>query len=583
MDKRRMRLKDILSYPVWTEKVLFTFSILMELIILTAAHILGVGGDLFLGTLMPIFDCYVICIAASVLKKIRLDWIVWIISVLIFTGELFTILFYQSEYNFRVLQLVLETNPGEAGEFILSALLHPALWISIATTAAAIYLSNLLTGKIHFHQRLRPTLSWIGIALILWSGTRQIPAYIKLGRCFTAKEYGVLAEKKYMPHLSTTMVRLLHGVAFNKVQSTGLDVLTETVRATASAESTKECPLIVLIIGESFSKYHTSLYNPQVLPTNPRLGKLKADGYLVPYTDVVTTSNLTSNVMRNMFSMWDENYTDSWTSHTLFPAIFRKAGYSVWYLTNQFALNSSDVWNGIGGTIFNKPELSECLFDWRNENLKQYDGEILEMMPDTSQLFARPTLLIVHLMGQHVNYKSRYPEEFDRFKADDIQNEFGGAKGKQIIAEYANATLYNDFVVDSIWSIAKGHDAVGIYLSDHGEEVYDWRDFHERTDEKQMSPNVAKYQFEIPFMFLMSERFIKNHADLAQTIRESYNKPLINSKLKHTLLRLAGINTPEYKPTDDILSDEFDINAPRYIGNHISYDSLLGNGETSNR
>ena len=68
MDKRRMRLKDILSYPVWTEKVLFTFSILMELIILTAAHILGVGGDLFLGTLMPILDCYVICLAASVLK-----------------------------------------------------------------------------------------------------------------------------------------------------------------------------------------------------------------------------------------------------------------------------------------------------------------------------------------------------------------------------------------------------------------------------------------------------------------------------------------------------------------------------------
>ena len=137
--------------------------------------------------------------------------------------------------------------------------------------------------------------------------------------------------------------------------------------------------------------------------------------------------------------------------------------------------------------------------------------------------------------------------------------------------------------MDSIWSIVKGHDAVGIYLSDHGEEVYDWRDFHERTDEKQMSLNVAKYQFEIPFMFFMSDDFIKNHGDLAERIRISHDSPLINSKLKHTLLRLAGISTPEYKPTDDILSDEFDINAPRYIGNHINYDSLCGNGETSNR
>ena len=583
MDKRGMKLKDILSYPVWTEKVLFTFSILMELIILIAAHIMGMGSDLFLGTLMPIFDCYVICLAASMLKKIRLNWIAWIISVTIFTGELFTILFYQSEYNIRVLQLVLETNPGEAGEFILSALLHPALWISIVTTAAAIYLSNLLTGKIHLNQRLRPTFSWIGIALILWSGTRQIPAYIKLGRCLNAKGYEAFTEKRYMPHLSTTCVRLIHGIAFNKAQSTELDVLTATVQNTPESYSSKECPLIVLIIGESFSKYHTPLYIPQALPTNPKLERLKEDGFLIPYTDVVTTSNLTSNVMRNMFSMWDENYTDSWTQHTLFPAIFRKSGYNVWYLTNQFALNSSDIWNGIGGTIFNKPELSECLFDWRNDALKQYDGEILGLMPDTMQFFNHPTLLIVHLMGQHVKYKSRYPEEFDRFKSDDIRNEFGGTKGKQIIAEYANATLYNDFVVDSIWSIVKGHDAIGIYLSDHGEEVYDWRDFHERTDEKQMSLNVAKYQFEIPFMFFMSDDFIKNHGDLAERIRIFHDRPLINSKLKHTLLRLAGISTPEYKPTDDILSDEFDINAPRYIGNHINYDSLCRNGETSNR
>lgn len=579
-----MRILNCLFYPIHSTRGLFSFCILMELTLLTTCHIKNLGGDIFLGILMPIFDCYVICLLASIFKKVKLGWTIRIIATLIFTGELFTILFYNSTYNIRVIQLVIETNPGETKEFLLSALTHPSLWISVLITGIIGYLCNLLC-KLHdrFTKPALKILNWTGIILILWSATRQIPAYIKLGRCFTAKEYGVLAEKKYMPHLSTTAVRLMHGVAFNKVQSAELDVLTETVRSTISSESTKECPLIVLIIGESFSKYHTPLYNPQALPTNPRLEQLHADGYLIPYTDVVTSSNLTSNVMRNMFSMWDDGYSDNWTDHTLFPAIFRKAGYSVWYLTNQFALNSSDIWNGIGGTIFNKPELSECLFDWRNDNLKEYDGELLDLMPDTSQLFQNPTLLIVHLMGQHVNYKSRYPEDFNCFKADDIRNEFGGTKGKQIIAEYANATLYNDYVVNNIWNIVKEHDAVGIYLSDHGEEVYDWRDFHERTDERQMSPNVAKYQFEIPFMFLMSEEFISNHADLAQRIRDSFDKPLINSKLKHTLLRLAGINTPEYKPTDDILSDEFDTYSPRYIGNHINYDSLRGNSQTGNR
>jgi heptose-I-phosphate ethanolaminephosphotransferase len=571
-----MKILNILSYPIRSTGNLFSFCILMELVILTTCHIVGVGGDIFLGILMPIFDCYVICLLASLFKKVKLGWIIWTIAVLVFTGELFTILFYKSTYNIRVIQLVMETTPGESKEFLASACGHPGLWISVVVTGIVFYLSYLMNkNRNRLSEHTLKILNWTGIALILWSSTREIPAYIKLGRCFTAKEYRLLAEKKYMPHLSTTAIRLLQGVAFNIVQPRELNALTVTAHNTPIADSTHECPLIVLIIGESFSKYHTPLYNPDVPPVNPRLERLKDEGHLVAYTDVVTTSNLTSNVMRNMFSMWDEDYSDNWTEHTLFPAIFRKAGYTVWYLTNQFALNSSDIWNSIGGTIFNKPELSECLFDWRNENLMQYDAEILDLMPDTSQLFVRPTLLIVHLMGQHVNYKERYPEEFEFFDANQMETAFGGAKAKKILAEYANATLYNDYVVDKVWSLVKEHDAVGIYLSDHGEEVYDWRDFHERTDERQMTKEVAKYQFEIPFMFLMSDKFITNHPETAERIKNSSGKPFINSRIKHVLLGLGGIETDEYKSRHDILSDRYDTNNVRYIGNHTDYDRLM--------
>lgn len=571
-----MKMIDILSYPIRATKGLFAFCMLMELAILGACYIVGEGGSIFLNTFLPIFDCYLICLVACILKKVNLGWIMWIIAFIVFWGELFTVLIYKSSFNIRVVQLVMETNPNEAGEFMASACSQPGLWISVVTTAILYYLS-VITWKVHdrFTVPVLRILGYIGITVVVWSGVRQVSAYTKLARCFTAKEYRLMAERKYMPHLSTTFVRLLHGIAFNKVQSTELNALTETVRATNSVNSTKECPLIVLIIGESFSKYHTPLYVPEAPPTNPKLGWLRQNGNLVPYTDVVTTSNLTSNVMRNMFSMWDGEYSDNWTQHTLFPAIFRKSGYKVWYLTNQFALNSSDVWNGIGGTIFNKPELSECLFDWRNENLKRYDGELFELMPDTALLFKSPTLLIVHLMGQHVKYNERYPKEFEKFRADDVMCRFGGAKGRQVTAEYANATLYNDFVVDSIWSIVKEHDAVGIYLSDHGEEVYDWRDYHERTDENRMQAEVAKYQFEIPFFFLMSDRFIQEHGQLAETIRNCYDRPFINCDIKHTLLRLAGIESPEYKPTHDILSDRFDPDLPRYIGNNVNYDSLF--------
>ena len=50
-------------------------------------------------------------------------------------------------------------------------------------------------------------------------------------------------------------------------------------------------------------------------------------GNLVVYTDAVAPFNFTSNAFKYMFSTWDEESGDEWTRHTLFPAVFKKAGF----------------------------------------------------------------------------------------------------------------------------------------------------------------------------------------------------------------------------------------------------------------
>ena len=92
-----------------------------------------------------------------------------------------------------------------------------------------------------------------------------------------------------------------------------------------------------------------------------------------------------------------------------------------------------------------------------------------------------------------------------------------------------------------------------------------------------MSKEVAKYQFEIPFFFLMSDKFIRNHPDMAQTIEQSSDRPLINSNIKHTLLRLGGIECGDYKASRDILSDKYDSHTKRLIGDNVDYDGLMQN------
>lgn len=46
---------------------------------------------------------------------------------------------------------------------------------------------------------------------------------------------------------------------------------------------------------------------------------------------------------------------------------------------------------------------------------------------------------------------------------------------RQAIAEYDNATCYNDALIGEVISHYRHANAVIVYLSDHGEETYDWR------------------------------------------------------------------------------------------------------------
>jgi len=290
----------------------------------------------------------------------------------------------------------------------------------------------------------------------------------------------------------------------------------------------------------------------------------------VVFSDIIAPSNLTSNVMKKLFSIKTHHDSISWTRLPLFTTAFLKAGYNVHLHTNQFSLSDDDDFNLIGGTIFNNPVLSELQFSHRNDSLYTYDEELIDHLPDTDTLYQCPTLLIVHLMGQHVEYDRRYPPEFSYFTPDSMVS-----MNPEVSAAYANATRYNDYVIDKLWSRLKNLDAVCLYFSDHGEECYDWRNLHERTDESFIIPEIAKYQFEVPYMFLMSDEFKANHPAIAQQIWDAKDRPGMNCDASHVLLYLAGIDIDGYQEHKNILSPSYDSSQPRYLVDHLNYDLMM--------
>ena len=575
------RLYRYFLYPVSTNRM-FYLTMLFLAVILTIVSNIGMSTDIFLALLIPLWGAYLYCVLASLLRPVRLHWVVWIIAILFWLAEIFSVLFYSSLITVRLVKLVLETDTREASEFLSGLWAMPALWITLACGVVAVLLAKGTTMLWpSLPNKVRKVLIGLFCICTLWSAVRGEGSHIKLIRCFSLNSVAQLNDERYLPCLRTPAIRFAYGVAYTVVTVREYKILVPAVERTQVDACTFRSPCIVLIIGESFNKYHTPLYNDASLPTTPNLCRLRNEGQLYLFSDVVTQSNLTAQVMQNILSTWSEDEPDNWMNHTLFPAVFRKAGYDVYYWSNQFVADGGGgLFSNLGGALLNHPDLNRLQFTARNSATFAYDSglntNLRAFIADSlGGTLSRPSLFIVHYIGQHVSYADRFPSDYNHFTADSLSPTYGGSHGCEIRAQYANATLFHDHCVNELWQLFADHDAVAVYLSDHGEECYDYRNFYERSDQNHLTPQVAHYQFEIPFFMLVSDSFRTNHPDLMEQIRAAQNKPFVNSDICHMLFSLAGIETPDYRTDRDLLSPQYNTTRPRYIGDHVDYNTLI--------
>ena len=374
--------------------------------------------------------------------------------------------------------------------------------------------------------------------------------------------------------------RCYYSVLANRLAAKQVGELMEVTEKAKVSACSFRCPNIVLIIGESYAKHHSSLYG-YFMPTAPRQEKMMREGNLVRFSDVVSGWNITSYVFKNMLSTHVVGDAAEWYQQPLFPALFKKAGYHVTFLSNEFVpqLQEADgVFEFNGGFFLNHPALSKLLFDERNTSMYSYDGNLVgDYESHFKKKETNRNLTIFHLIGQHIDYKQRYPQSHSRFSAKDyakLRPELTESQRK-VLAEYDNATLYNDSVVAEIISKYKDKDAVVIYVPDHGEECYEGkRGFICRNHYPELDWLKAHYEFEIPFWIYCSPKMIENKPKLYRAIVEAQNKKYMTDALPHLLLCLAGIQTKWYKDAYNLISPNYQENRPRLLNGNVDYDML---------
>lgn len=295
---------------------------------------------------------------------------------------------------------------------------------------------------------------------------------------------------------------------------------------------------IVLIIGESHSKGHSSIYGYDK-PTNPHIQQLINDSLLYAFNQV--TSPATGTVQSFKFILNTRHIKDILTDWYLFPSIItilKSAGYHTSWYSNQDEVGLHDNLASSFAHI--------CDHYYFNTKKTRLDGDLIGL----HKLTKGKEFIIYHLMGQHVDFSKRYPESFRFFKSSNYDK--AKYTNQEVVAHYDNACLYNDYVVSQLMNTYKNEDAIVIYFPDHGLDVFQTSSkyFGHAINHKKESRKIG---LQIPCFVYTSPRFKSSHKSLTEQIKNSVERKYCTAEMPFTLMHVAGYDFAQH-PTDTLYS-----------------------------
>ena len=541
--------------------------------------------------------------------------IFYIATYILYIADTFCFVKFGSTLNPSMLLLIGETTGNEAGEFLQSYVTPDIILSEVGLIALVplLHIGSLMVKGSCFGKRPCGPSAWFldepsgkaerrvkGLKSLRAQGVAAGLVIVAVGVCVyltfpNKKMYAhtmsldtigqVEHSLAYRPHTEMYQppMRLAFSIRCNQLVAQQLDRLMNTIGKAEVDSCSVKSPEIVLIIGESHNKRHSQLYGYEKA-NMPNQTRLEKEGRLTKFEDVVAPWNLTSFVFKLFMTTYCVGDKDEWCDYPLFCEIFRKAGYHVSFLTNQFQTKAKqEVYDFSGGFFINNEELSKVQFDTRNGRLHVFDEGLLkeyDAIADTTRsngLEAKNQLYIFHLMGMHVTYRIRCPNRMKKWGVGEYPNDTDiPPKRRKVLADYDNSVWYNDSVVNQIVERFKNDDAIVIYVPDHGEEVFGpgARHFFGRMHDAVINKRLADEEFRIPMWIYTTPLYAKNHPDVVEAIKKAAPKKYMTDALSHLLMGLAGIHTPYYNPRYDLLSPEYDEKRPRLLKNKTDYDTL---------
>lgn len=460
---------------------------------------------------------------------------------LIFVAESFLLFNFYSLITPSIINVIMETNASEASEFFTSY---------FGTGALTLLFLLLLASFLIFHFRTR--ISNIPVPGFLHKKKFLLPICCFILISYIGLDYYVTQVRHMTSYqMLTGIERIYHSTQNTLRDRQEYQKHIELARQTAPCltQNTSSIPYVVVILGESQSKWHMNAYD-YPLQTTPYLNKRIKNKETYLFDRVQTPRTVTSEAIRQIMTFYTDQSTQPWYEYHTLPAIMKEAGYYTCWLSNQdsFAVGDNNSTAGIASTssVVEFAHLRHA----SEERYGYFDGDLLPLLKKHISQPNSKKFIILHLMGSHRRYTNRYPSEFNRFGIDDIKKKTN-SENKRTISEYDNSILYNDHICEEIIKLLESKEAVIFSFPDHGEEVYDTRNMCGHGKDNPSAPMK-----EIPFWIWTSNSFRNKYPSEAEMIRKNTSKPFNTTDVIHTIMHLCGIQSKDYKEDNSLFHNE---------------------------
>ena len=486
----------------------------------------------------------------------------------------FYILRYRSPITEGVLGTVAATNFAEAVDF-----LGPSLWtlvaLSLAAGAFAVFaawlcaragLQLVTSRRVHSTLIALVAVPVIAFASLQVAADRRPPAArLAGGEDADARSFRI-AQNSYPFGIPVTL-----GVWWkDRVRAEAATARTRNYRFHAfRTVHPGRRQIYVLVIGESSRRNHWQLFG-YGRPTNPELSRTS---HLVTITNMVSPWPMSIGGVPAMLTRRpaQAGLFEPFAEQSI-VGLMREAGFDTWWLSNQ---SPTGDWNSPITVYAEEAQHLQWLA------LQRYDSNLAEGLDKIVRESHGDLFVVLHTIGSHGRYDSRYPPAFKYFAPTVQDNRALRTNYQRITNSYDNTIRYTDHVLAQIIGVLKRTGAITAmwYQSDHGETL------PTATCSMTEHGHGFRYEFPVPTVFWYSDAYAQAFPAKVATLRDNAGKPATSADTFATLTDMSGVDFPGHDTSRSLFSPTWRYQ-PRIVhpvwqeeNAWVDYDHAdLGNG-----